>query len=98
MSLPVVYLPQARDDIDRAYVNYEGQSPGLGTRFAQAVQNQVTRIQAHPGLYGVVYQDVRASPIRTFPYVAYYREEPTQILIIAVQHGSQNWSNWQSRA
>ncbi len=33
MKPPVVFLPQARDDIDSAYVYYEQQQTGLGYRF-----------------------------------------------------------------
>lgn len=95
--LPVVYLPEARDDIDAAYLAYEQQRVGLGDRFVEAVRDQVARIQGNPALYGVVYQDVRAAPIRRFPYVVYYRAEASQMVIIAVQHGSRDWSSWQSR-
>ncbi len=98
MSLPkVVYRPEARDDIDVAYITYELQQTGLGDRFADAVRDQVDKIQANPLIYGIVYQDVRATPLRRFPYVVYYRAEPDQVLIIAVQRGSRSWTNWQDR-
>jgi toxin ParE1/3/4 len=94
----VVYLPGARDDIDIAYISYEQRQAGLGDRFVETVRDQVARIQTNPSLYGVVYQDVRAAPMRRFPYVVYYRAEVGRVVIVAVQHGSRNWSNWQSRA
>ena len=97
MTLPVVYLPGARDDIDDAFVHYERQRAGLGARFADALQEHIRRIQNNPALYGVVYQDVRAALIKRFPYVVYHRIESDRILIVAVQHGRRDWSNWQSR-
>jgi plasmid stabilization system protein ParE len=97
MSPSVVYLPEARDDIDAAYVGYEQQQTGLGGRFLESVRDQVARIQANPALYGVVHQDVRAAPIRRFPYVVYYRIEGGQVVVVAVQHGSRGWSSWLSR-
>jgi plasmid stabilization system protein ParE len=98
MSLPVVYLPAARDDIDRARLQYEEQRSGLGERFVSAVESQVNRIHKNPGSWGIVYQDIRAAALRRFPYVIYYRVEPDRNVVIAVQHGSRDWSSWQSRA
>lgn len=97
MSLPVVYLPEARDDIDAAYTAYEQRLAGLGEQFLEAVREQVARIQDNPALYGVLYQDVRAAPLRRFPYVVYYRAEPSRILVIAVQHGRRSSRSWQGR-
>jgi plasmid stabilization system protein ParE len=98
MSVPVAYLPEARDDIDAAYTEYEQRRAGLGDQFLEAVREQVDRIQANPVLYGVVHQDVRAAPLRRFPHVVYYRAEPTRVLVIAVQHGRRGSRAWQSRA
>ena len=37
MSLPVVYLPEAQDDVDAAYAAYEQRLAGLGNRFLAAL-------------------------------------------------------------
>ena len=97
MSLPVIYLPEARDDVDVAFADYERQLAGLGDRFLEAVRDQVTRIQASPALYGLVHPDVRAAPIRRFPYVVYYRVEGDNIVVLAVQHGRRSPGVWQGR-
>jgi plasmid stabilization system protein ParE len=97
MTWPAVYLPEARDDIDEAYSYYESPSAGLGSRFIAALQDQIARIQGNPSSYAVVHHDVRASSVRRFPYVVYYRVEPSRVAIIAVQHGRRDWSHWQRR-
>jgi plasmid stabilization system protein ParE len=97
MSLPVVYLPEARDDIDTAYGGYEQQAVGLGDRFLEALRHRIDQIAATPELYGVFVQDVRAAPLRRFPYVVYYRVEADRIVIIAVQHGRRSSHFWQGR-
>src|SRR4051794_12793991 len=97
MTLPLVYLPEARDDLDAAYADYERRSPGLGERFVDAVRDRALQIRDNPEPYGVVYQDVRAAPVRRFPFVISYQVELDRILVIAVQRGSRDWSNWQSR-
>ncbi|MCI0460959.1 MAG: type II toxin-antitoxin system RelE/ParE family toxin [Gemmataceae bacterium] len=97
MTLPVVYLPEAQDDIDAAYAYYEQCLAGLGDRFLEALRDCVSRIADAPEMYGIVYQDIRAAPLRRFPYVVYYRVEPDRILVIAVQHGRRSWKGWQGR-
>jgi plasmid stabilization system protein ParE len=98
MSLPVVYLPEAEDDIDAAYRHYEAQRPGLGDQFLEALQETVDRIRDHSQLYGLFRGDIRAAPLRRFPYVVYYRDRGTDILVIAVQHGRRSSRAWQGRA
>jgi hypothetical protein len=54
MSMPVVYLPEARvvslpearDDLDSAYIHYEQQRAGLGTHFAAAVRIKWRELRA----------------------------------------------------
>src|SRR5947209_6275284 len=98
MSLPIAYLAEAEDDIDAAYAYYEQLVTGLGDRFLQALQDRVNRIQDNPALYGIFYRDVRAAPLRRFPYVVYYRAEAQRVLIIAVQHGKRSLQGWKDRA
>ena len=97
MSLAVVYVPEAQDDIDAVYAAYEQRLAGLGERFLETLRTHVDRIQANPALYAVLYQDVRAAPLRRFPYVVYYRAEAERIVIIAVQHGRRSSRAWQGR-
>jgi toxin ParE1/3/4 len=96
--LPVVYLPEAQDDIDAAYARYEQRLVGLGDQFLDALRDQVDRIRANPDLYAVLHQAVRAAPLRRFPHIVSYRAEASRILVIAVQHGRRSSRGWQGRA
>jgi plasmid stabilization system protein ParE len=98
MSIPAVYLPQAEDDVAVAHATYEMQQAGLGDRFVEAVQDQVDRIRSNPQLYGVFRRDIRAAPLHKFPYVVYYRDRGTDVLVIAVQHGRRSTRAWRGRA
>jgi plasmid stabilization system protein ParE len=93
----VVYLPEAQDDIDTAFADYERRRGGLGDRFLEALHDHIDLIQANPALSGVISQDVRAAPLRRFPHVVSYRAEPTQVVVVAVQHGRRDPSAWQGR-
>ncbi len=97
MTLPVIYLPEARDDIDAAYLAYEARRVGLGDAFLDSLEHRINQIKANPALYGLVNGDVRATTLRRFPYVIYYRAETAQIVVIAVLHGKRRSWIWQSR-
>jgi len=98
MSFPVVYLPEAEDDIDSEYRWYERQRIGLGSQFLDALRELTDQIKDNPHLYGIFRRDIRAAPLRGFPYVVYYRDRGLDVLVIAVQHGRRSYRAWQSRA
>ena len=98
MNLPLDYRPEVRDEIDAAYLWHEQQRVGLGEEFLTVLRDQLDKIQDNPELYGVLYRQVRACPLRRFPYVVYFRIQSDRIDIIAVQHGHQNSSRWRRRA
>lgn len=97
MRLPAVYLPEAQDDIDAAYVAYEQRRAGLGDRFLEALRDLVDRVGDTPTVYGVLHQNVRAAPLRRFPHVVYYRAEVDKVVIIAVLHGRRSSRVWLGR-
>jgi plasmid stabilization system protein ParE len=95
---PLVFLPDALDDIDSAYATYEQRALGLGDRFLEALRVVLLRVAENPALYSVVFRDVRAAPMRRFPHVVYFRANAGRVLIIAVQHGRRGSLAWRSRA
>jgi len=59
---------------------------GLGDAFVDALREAVDLIRNGPQLYGAFLRDIRAAPLKQFPYVVYYRDRGSDVLIIAVQH------------
>jgi plasmid stabilization system protein ParE len=98
MNAPVIYLPEARDDVDATYTAYEQRAAGLGQRFLDQLQTRVDGISANPQLYAVLRDGVRAAPLRRFPYVVYYRFEAGTVYILAVLHGGRDPQTWMRRA
>ena len=98
MSVPAVYLVEAEDDVVETHAAYEKSQPGLGDRFLISLQYRVQQIQSTPKLYGVFRRDIRAAPLRGFPYIVYYRDRGTDVLIVAVQHGRRIARGWQGRS
>ncbi|MBA4188224.1 MAG: hypothetical protein C0467_09440 [Planctomycetaceae bacterium] len=94
---PAIYLPEAGDDIADARAGYEARATGLGDHFLEAVHRAVVRIEGNPLLYGEIAPGIRACLTRRFPFVVYYREEPNQVVVVAVRHGHDDPAIWQSR-
>ncbi len=79
VSTPVILRPEATQDLQDARDWYEGQRIGLGDTFATRAADALDRLGSVPELYGVVWQDVRAAPIRRHPYIVYYRVLPDRV-------------------
>jgi hypothetical protein len=46
MTAPVVYLAEARADMEAAYATYEKHRPGLGDRFLERLRQGIDAISA----------------------------------------------------
>ncbi len=70
VSLPVIFLPEARPEFDDAYDWYENQRAGLGEAFADQVQRVLDRVAVRPRMHAVVPRGVRKScrPESEVPY------------------------------
>lgn len=82
----LVYTERALSDIDLAVEWYEGQRRGLGQYFLDCLEVGIVQIIKSPEMRGIKYSDVRATPIRRFPYTIYYVVEPNNIVVHAVFH------------
>jgi toxin ParE1/3/4 len=71
MSVPVILRPEAEADIQGTFADLEQSQAGLGRQFAARVREVLERIESMPGLYGVVWQAVRAARLKKFRYVVY---------------------------
>lgn len=98
MSLPVVVRAAARVDIQDGRDWFEQQRAGLGREFVTEVLKVLERIEAMPQMYGLVWQQVRATGVKRFGYVVYYRVLADRVDVLAVTHGGREASEWQSRA
>jgi plasmid stabilization system protein ParE len=98
VSLPIIFLPEARAEFDEAYDWYEGQRAGLGEAFSNKVQPVLDRIAVLPLMHAAVFGDVHKAVVSRFPYCVYYRVESTCVRVLSVFHSSRDPSIWQGRA
>ena len=97
MSLPVILRPDAESDIQSIRDELEEIKIGLGNRFAARLRELLERIEFMPGMYGIVWKDVRAARVKKFRYIVYYIEFPDRVEVIAVIHGARDARAWRIR-
>ena len=67
MTLPVVWMPEANEDLLEAQAWYDDIRPELGERFALTVEATVEAIAENPLQFPVVYRSRRRAGVRRFP-------------------------------
>lgn len=97
MSLPLVFHPDVQADTDEAYRWYEQQRAGLGDDFLAELDIVFRRLEQMPGMFQVIWQNVRRALPRRFPYGVYYRIEQDRVEVLAVHHTRRDPTSWQGR-
>ncbi len=97
MTLPVVWLTEADNELKEAMARYDSIRPELAQRFAEAVVDAVARMADAPLHYAVVDKGRRRAGVHRFPYGLYFVVEETRIVVIGCFHGRREPRHWQSR-
>ena len=97
MKLPVVWIPEANEDLLEARAWYDNIRPELGQRFALGIEATVEAMAQHPMQLPVVYRDRRRAGVRRFPYGIFFELQDDRIVVIACFHGRRNPRRWQLR-
>lgn len=93
----VEFHPEALAEFRAAAEYYETQQPGLGERFATAVEAAIAHIAAAPESWRVIEDDIRRCLTKVFPYAVLYSIEPDHILVVAVMHCRREPGYWRNR-
>ncbi len=97
MTPPVVWTPEANEDLLDARAWYDNIGLNLGERFALAIEATVEAIAKHPLQFPVVYRNRRRAGVRRFPYSVVFELQEHRIVVIACFHSRRNPRRWQSR-
>ena len=91
-------LRAAREEFSAAVRWYEGQRPGLGAEFFDAVVHATSLIQAQPEI-GTLSPDHRTRRVlvQRFPYQVVYRLSVDEIVIVAIAHLKRRPGYWRNR-
>ena len=94
---PLRFTPAARAELIDAQDWYEGEAPGLGRRFRDEIDRTLQRIAAAPLQFPVVYETVRRSRVKTFPYALFFCIDGAELLVVACFHSRRDPRRWQTR-
>jgi toxin ParE1/3/4 len=97
VTYTVVFRLQAEEEARAAQRWYEEQQPGLGARFAGAIDEAIQRIVSNPSAFPVVHDEIRRAVVRRFPFGIYFRIHAEDLVVLAVMHGRRHPRRWQSR-
>ena len=92
------FHPAALAELKEASLYYAGRQPGLGERFASAVEAAIRRIVENPLRGPVLKGEARRVRTSVFPYAVVYRIAGDRVRILAVMHGHREPGYWQKRA
>ena len=94
----LAFLPPARREMFRAASRYDSESPGLGSRFLDAVRPALAAIGEYPSAHPPIDDQTRRILLARFPYVLVYRIDGNgDVIILAVAHTSRKPGYWRRR-
>ena len=82
MTFPVVWTPEANEDLLEARAWYDNIRPELGERFALAVEATVEALAEHPVQFPVVYRSRRRAGVRRFPNGIFFEVQDNRIVVM----------------
>jgi plasmid stabilization system protein ParE len=94
----VAFHPQAEAEFASATEFYRAERPTLATEFAGELERAVEFVRVNPEAGTPIRGAIRRWLIRRFPYSVIYREEESQIYILAVAHQRRRPEYWSDRA
>jgi len=97
MNLPVIFRPEAEEDVQEIYQWYESQQPGLGEEFIRILREKLDIVRDHPELFALIYKNVRRIILSKFPYLVFYISTGDQIIVLAILHAFRDPANWPQR-
>jgi len=98
MSYPIRLRDEAERDIALAASWYEEQREGLGQEFLDELLATLGTIAEQPRAYPARHRDVRRALMRRFPFGVFFQTTASDIVVVAVFHGSRHPRGWRRRA
>jgi plasmid stabilization system protein ParE len=97
MAKAVEYHPGARTDHDQPFDWYAERSDRAALGFLAAVDEAIDRIVADPNAFPAAPAGCRFASLRRYPFRIVFRDDLSQILIVAVAHAKRRPNYWKKR-
>lgn len=97
MTPSLCMTPAAEQDLTAAFIWYEEQGTGLGSKFIWQVDDLVARICEMPRQFPEITSGCRRGLLPRFPWGVYFSLESNRVVIHAVLHLHRNPAHWRER-
>ena len=96
---PIVFAPDASEELGAAVGWYEEKAAGLGERFLLHVEDALQLVAETPAGFPKWEKapHFRRAVVQRFPYLVFYREFPDRVEVVAVAHGARMPGYWLKR-
>lgn len=94
MSSRLQFIPEARREFLSAVALYEEARPGIGAKFAHAVEQAAGRVLAFPRSGEPSVADTRRVQVAGFPFSLSYRSQSDGTLLILAVARPSRWNYW----
>lgn len=91
------FVAAARREFLLEVTHYDNERKGLGTRFANSVEEATARALAFPQAGSVASRNTRRIFLKEFPFAIVYRQDSDGIVVFALAHHSRLPDYWLSR-
>jgi toxin ParE1/3/4 len=96
--MTVRFHPDAESELRDSFFWYDRQRKGLGDEFILCVDETVERIRRTPEVYPRIFNNIRRTTVKRFPFALFYEVDDEGIRVIAVFHSRRNPKRWHSRS
>ena len=96
MKRLVILLP-AEQEMTEAAQFYASRAEHLGAIFLSEVEVALRRICSRPALCPMIRSGIRRKMLLRFPYAILYREDPDEIVVLAIMHLHRRPGYWKDR-
>ena len=97
MTAAVRFTSAAEQDLTAAFLWYEEQSAGLGTRFMAQVDDLLARVAETPREFPEAMSGYRRALLHRFPYGIYFSIDPDEVRVHAVLNLHRDPAHWRGR-
>ena len=94
---PITVLGAANAELVEAAEYYESRSANLGVRFLAEVESALGAIATGPARASLIRNSIRRRLLPQFPYAILYRDDPNEIVVIAIMHLHRRPGYWAER-
>ncbi|MEK6657819.1 MAG: type II toxin-antitoxin system RelE/ParE family toxin [Nitrospirota bacterium] len=94
---PVIFLPEAEEEMLEAARYYESQASGLGIDYLSEVERAVASISESPMTWPKIEGELRRRLVWRFPFGILYYIESEKIVLVAVAHLKRRPGYWKKR-